>query len=105
VNRAFTNKNGNSAYLKVAITEPISIACMDGALFSDICICVQRTIPTAELIVRNYLFHLINGLLISYKGAMKLYFVTSRGLDALELIYYQRERRSTSYTDLVLKLE
>jgi hypothetical protein len=105
VNRAFTNKNTNSVYLRVAITEPILIACIDGAPFSEICMSVQKAIPVAERVIRNYLFHLINGLLVSYKGVMKLYFVTPRGLDFLEIIYCQRERGGTNYTDLALKLE
>lgn len=106
VNRAFTNKNVNSVYLKVAITEPILIACTDGAPFSEIYLGVQKIIPTTtKLVVRNYLFHLINSLLVSYKGVMKMYFITPRGLDVLGIIYYQRERRSANYTDLTIKLE
>jgi hypothetical protein len=106
VNQAFTNKNVNSVYLRVAITEPILIACIDGASFSEIYLGVQKIISTTtQLVVRNYLFHLINSLLVSYKGVMKMYFVTPRGLDVLEIIYYQRERSSANYTDLTLKLE
>ena len=106
VNRTFTNKNVNSVYLRVAITEPILIACIDGAPFSEIYLGTQKTIPTTtRRVVRNYLFHMINSLLVSYKGVMKLYFITSRGLDVLEIIYYQRERGSANYTDLTLKLE
>lgn len=105
MNRAFTNKNTNSIYLRVAIIEPILIACIDGAPFPEIYMSVQKAIPATERVVRNYLFHLINGFLVSYKGVMKLYFVTPRGLDVLEIIYYQRERGSTNYTDLALKLE
>ena len=59
VNRTFTNKNTNSVYLKVAITEPILLACIDGASLSEIHQSVHKTIPTTKRVVRNYLFYLI----------------------------------------------
>lgn len=105
VDRAFTNKNANSVYLRVAITEPILLACIDGASLPEICLSVQRISPTSERIIKNYLFHLINSVLVSYKGIMKLYFITPRGLDILEIIYFQREKGIVNYSDLTLKIE
>jgi hypothetical protein len=104
VNRTFTNKNTNSVYLKVAITEPILLACIDGASLSEIHQSVHKTIPTTELVIRNYLFHLTNRVLVSYTGIMKMYFITPRGLDMLEIIYFQRERGFGNYTDLTIKI-
>lgn len=105
MNRTFTNKNTNSMYLKVAITEPILLACIDGASLCEIHLNVQKTIPTTERVIRNYLFHLINSFLVSYKGIMKMYFITPRGLDMLEIIYFQREREIANYADLTIKIE
>ncbi len=105
VNRAFANKNANSVYLRVAVTEPILLSCVDGAPLYEIRLCVQKTIPTSERVIRNYLFHLINSFLVSYKGIMKLYFITPRGLDLLEIIYFQRERKIAGYTDLTIKID
>ena len=106
MNRTFTNKNTNSIYLKVAITEPILLSCIDGASLSEICQIVQKTIPTTtERVVRNYLFYLINSFLVSYKGIMKMYFITPRGLDMLEIIYFQREGEIANYADLTIKIE
>jgi hypothetical protein len=93
-------------YLKVAITEPILLACIDGASLSEIHQNVHKTIPTTtKRVVRNYLFYLINSFLVSYKGIMKMYFVTPRGLDILEIIYFQRERETANYADLTIKIE
>jgi hypothetical protein len=105
VDRVFTNKKTDSIHLKVAITEPILLACIDGASLLEIHLRVYKTIPTTERIIRNYLFHLINSFLVSYKGIMKMYFVTPRGLDILEIIYFQRKRGIANYTDFVLKIE
>jgi hypothetical protein len=105
VNRTFTNKNANSVYLRVAITEPILLACMDGASLSEIHQSIQKTIPTSEHIIRKYLFHLTNSFLVSYKGIMKMYFITPRGLDMLEIIYFQRERGLGNYTDLTIRIQ
>jgi hypothetical protein len=105
VNRTFTNKNANSVCLRVAITEPILVACIDGASLSEICLGVQKTISTTKRDIRNYLFHFINTFLVSYKGIRKMYFITPRGLDVLELIYFQRERGIGNYADLTIKIE
>ena len=105
MNRTFTNKNANSMYLRVTITEPILLACRDGASLSEIRLSVQKTIPTTERVIRNYLVHLINSFLVSYKGIMKMYFITPRGLDILEIIYFQREREIANYADLTIKIE
>ncbi len=105
VDRVFTNKNTNSVYLKVAITEPILLACIDGASMPEISLSVQRIIPISDRTIRNYLFHLINSFLVSYKGIMKLYFIAPRGLDTLEIIYFQREKGIVNYADLMLKIE
>ena len=105
MNRTFTNKNTNSMYLKVAITEPILLACIDGASLSEIHQSVHKTIPTTERVIRNYLFYLINSFLVSYKGIMKMYFITPRGLDVLEIIYFQREREIANYANLTIKIE
>ena len=105
MNQTFTNKNTNSMYLRVAIAEPILLACIDGASLSEIRLSVQKTIPTTERVIRNYLFYLINSFLVSYKGIMKMYFITPRGLDILEIIYFQREREIANYADLTIKIE
>ena len=105
VNRALTNNNANSVYLRVAITEPILLSCIDGASLSEIYLSVRKTTPATELAVRNYLYHLVNSILISYKGLMKMYFITLRGLDMLEIIYYQRQRGVMNYSALTIKIE
>lgn len=61
VNRAFTNKNANSMYLKIGITEPVLfLACLDGASLSEILLRVNKIIPTVKFTIKIYLFHLIN---------------------------------------------
>lgn len=105
MDRVFTNKKTDSIYLRVSITEPILLACIDGAPLQEIHLRVCKTIPTTERIIRNYLFHLINSFLVSYKGIMKMYFVTPSGLDMLEIIFFQRKRGIANYTDLALKIE
>lgn len=105
MNRALTNKNSDSVYLRVAITEPILLTCIDGASLSEICLSVQKSTPVTELAVKNYLYHLINSILVSYKGIMKMFFITPRGLDMLEIIYYQRRKGIMNYSALTIKIE
>ncbi len=99
------NNNTNPVYLKVAITEPILLACIHGSSFSEICLSVQRMIPTSELVLREYVFYLLNSSFISYHGNKKMYLIEPAGLDLLEIISVQAVRRIVEYSDLTLKIE
>jgi len=104
MNHECTNNN-NPDYLKVAITEPVLLACIDGSSFSEIQLSVQRVIPTPELVLRECLFYLLNSSFISYRGIKKKYFIEPAVLEVLEIIYVQAERRIVEYSDLALKIE
>ncbi len=99
------NNNTNPVYLKVAITEPVLLACIYGSSFSEIYLSVQRVIPTSELVLREYIFYLLNSSFISYNGIEKIYSIEPAGLELLEVIYVQAERRIVEYSDLTLKIE
>lgn len=99
------NNNTNPVYLKIAITEPVLLACINGSSFSEIYLSLQRVIPTSELILREYIFYLLNSSFISYNGIEKIYFIEPAGLELLEIIYFQAERRIVEYSDLTLKIE
>ena len=99
------NNNTNPVYLKIAITEPVLLACINGSSFSEIYLSVQRVIPTSELVLREYIFYLLNSSFISYNGIEKIYFIEPAGLELLEIIYFQAERRIVEYSDLTLKIE
>lgn len=105
MNRECINKNDNSVYLKVSITEPILLACINGSLFSEIDLSVQRVIPTCELVLREYIFYLVSNSFISYNGIRKIYLIEPAGLDLLEIIYEQAKRRIIDYVDLTIKIE
>ena len=62
-------------------------------------------IPTSELILREYIFYLLNSSFISYNGIEKMYFIEPAGLELLEIICFQAERRIVEYGDLTLKIE
>jgi len=108
MNHECTNNNNNKTnpvYLKVVIIEPILLACIHGSSFSEIDRCVQRVIPSSDLVLREYTFYLLNSSFISYNGIEKKYFIEPSGLELLEVIYVQAERRIVEYHELTLKIE
>lgn len=105
MSRECINENANPVYLKTAITEPILLACINGSSFSEIYLSLQRVIPTSELVLRKYIFYLANNSFISYNGIRKIYLIERDGLDLLEIIYIQTERRIVDYADLTIKIE
>ena len=60
--------NNNPVYLKIAITEPVLLACINGSSFSEIYLSVQSVIQTSELILREYMFYLLNSSFIPHNG-------------------------------------
>lgn len=66
---------------------------------------VQNIVPISESALRKYIFYLINSSFISYDGRKKLYVIESGGLNMLEVIYDQIEKRTVEYTDLMIKIE
>jgi hypothetical protein len=105
MNHEYTNNSTNPVYLKVVIIEPILQACIDGSSFIEVYLSVQRVIPSSELVLREYMFYLLNSSFISYNGIKKKYIIEPSGLDLLEVIYVQAERRVVEYSDLTLKIE
>ncbi len=107
MNHECTNNNNDSnpVYLKVAIIAPILLACIHGSSLFETYKSVQRVIPTSESIFREYIFYLLNSSFISYNGIEKIYVIEPPGLELLEIIYVQAERRIVEYSDLTLKIE
>jgi hypothetical protein len=57
------------------------------------------------LILREYIFYLLNSSFISYNGIEKIYFIEPTGLELLEIIYIQAGRRIVNYSDHTLKIQ
>jgi hypothetical protein len=103
LNTEFCNNKEDSIYLKVSIVEPILASCIDGALFSDLSLNLQRAVTEESL--KEYLFHLVNGLFITYNGKKRIYLICDYGIDLLRLIYIQKERNIVDYMGLSIKVE
>lgn len=73
MNRRYAPKNVDSVYLKIAIVEPILLACIYGSSFSEIKLTFQTVLPTLELDLREYIFYLIDNSFISYDGSKKTF--------------------------------
>lgn len=103
MNTEFCNNKEDSIYLKVSIVEPILTSCIDGAIFSDLSLNLQRAVTEESL--KEYLFHLVNGLFITYNREKRIYLICDYGIDLLKLIYIQKERNIVDYMGLSIKVE
>jgi hypothetical protein len=105
MNRQRINEGINPIYLKVAITESILLACIQGSSFSEIELYVLRGSSTSKIIMKEYLYHLVNNSFISYNRIRKVYLIEENGWDLLYRIYSQRESSISDYADLIIKVE
>ena len=103
MNTEYSDNQINCIYLKVSIVEPILLSCIDGISFPDIQLNLQRV--TTEMVLKGYLFHLVNNMFITYNGKEKVYLISDCGIDLLRLIYIQKDRKIVDYLDLYLKVE
>jgi hypothetical protein len=93
-------------YLKASVIEPILVACIDKASFTDIHGYVQRVLPdTTEGETKEHLFYLISGSFINYTGKSMIYSTSQNGIDLLAIIYSQIDLRIVDYSDLKVKVE
>lgn len=103
MNTEYSNNKESCIYLKVSIVEPILLSCINGMTFPDIQLNLQRV--TTEMVLKEYLFHLVDSMFITYNGKKKVYLICDCGIDLLRLIYIQKERKIVDYLDLYLKVE
>lgn len=87
MSRHCSPQNFDSVYLKVAIIEPILLACMNESSFSEIHLTCKRVVPMPDLVLREYIYYLIDNSFISYNGSKKTYCIEPSGLDLLSHIY------------------
>ncbi len=105
MNRERINEDINPIYLKVAITESILLSCIKGSSFSEIESHIPRVISTSKIVLREYIYHLVNNSYISYNRVKKIYLIEANGWGLLYRIYAQRESSISDYTDLIIKIE
>jgi hypothetical protein len=103
--KEFDSSEVNSVYLKVIIVEPILLSCIDESSFSDIRSYLQRVVSTTDVVVKEYLFYLINGSFIKYVGIKKIYLICKNGIELLNVIYILQKEKVVDYNDLAIKLE
>ena len=104
MNQEDIKRKKDPTYLKACITESILLSCLNGSLFSDIDTRLQAVMPSSELILREYLQHLVNNSFISFHRIKKVYMIEPRGLNLLHMIYTQRKRTTQNYADLLIKI-
>lgn len=97
------NKDNDTIYLKVSIVEPILVSCINDVSFSEIYLKLQKI--TSGRILKEYLFHLIDGLFIVYNGKKRTFKTCECGFELLYLIHIQADRNIVDYKDLSIKVE
>ena len=95
-----------SICLKLFIVEPILIACIDKASFTEIRGYVQRVIPNiTESEVKEHLYYLITDSFVNYTGKNKLYSISQVGIDFLDIFYSQKNVRILDNWNPIVKVE
>lgn len=105
MNQEFPNSINGPVCLKVAIAEPILLCCINEASFSEIYLNIQNIIPIPKMILKMYIYHLVNNAFVSYSGSTSAYLTEDCGKDLLEVIYTQRKKTHTNFRDLMIEID
>ena len=69
--------------MQAANFQPILIACMTDMTFSDLNSTIRRTLPIPKVLIKKYLFYLIENELIYYNGKINAYTINVKGIHLL----------------------
>lgn len=105
MDQQFPNNINGPVCLRVAVAEPILLCCINEASFSEIYLNIQNIIPISKMILKMYIFHLVNNAFVSYNGIRSAYVTEDCGKDLLEVIYTQRRKTQTNFSDLMIEID
>jgi predicted transcriptional regulator len=97
--------NENTLVMQAAIFQPILIACMTDMTFSDLSSAICRTLPISKVLIKKYLFYLIENELISYNGKKRVYTTNVKGIHLLFRIELKKFNERLNLDDILLYVE
>lgn len=97
--------NDNTLVMQAAIFQPILIACMTYMTFSGPSSTVCRTLPISKVLIKKYLFYLIENELIYYNGKNRAYTTNVKGIHLLLKIELKKFSEKLTLDDILLYTE
>ena len=97
--------NDNTLVLHAAIFQPILIACMTDMTFASLSSTICRTLPNSKVLIKKYLFYLIENELISYNGKNRVYITNVKGIRLLLKIELKKFSEKLTLDDILLYIE
>ena len=97
--------NDNTLAMQASITQPILIPCMTDMTFSDLNSIICRTLPISKILIKKYLFYMIENELIYYNGKNTVYTTTVKGIHLLFRIELKKFSKKLTLDDILLYTE
>ena len=97
--------NDNTLVMQAAIFQPILIACNTDMTFSDLNSTICRTLPISKVLIKKYLFYLIENELIYYNEKNNVYTTNVEGIHLLIKIELKKFSEKLTLNDILLYTE
>ncbi len=99
------NYDIKSPKLQAVIVEPILLSCINGVSICQLSFEIQSMLPLPYLVLKKYLFNLINYELVSYNGQKQVYKTEDGGFDLLYMINKEKKMTTVDGEDIVITIE
>jgi len=97
--------NDNTLVMHASIFQPILIACMTDMTFSDLNSTICRTLPVSKILIKKYLFYMIEDELTYYNGKNNIYTATVKGIHLSIKIELKKLSEKLTLDDVLLYTE
>jgi predicted transcriptional regulator len=99
------SKDIESPELQATIVEPILKCCINKPSILELSWSVQTMLSLPCYIIKNYLFYLIDYEVISYNGQKRIFTITDRGYELLDMIEKETRQEKKDIKDISVVFE
>jgi predicted transcriptional regulator len=99
------NKGIKTPELKASIVEPMLTICIEGLSILEISWKIQTMMVLPFIIIKRYLFYLIDYEVMRYDGQKQIFTTTDEGHNLLDMIDKEKKQENNDINDITITFE
>jgi predicted transcriptional regulator len=99
------NKDIKSPELKASIVEPLLTICIKGLSIFEISWKIQTMMVLPYIIIKRYIFYLIDYEVMRYDGQKQIFTTTYEGHNLLDMIDKEKKQENNDINDIIITFE
>jgi predicted transcriptional regulator len=99
------NKDIKSPELEASIVEPMLTICIEGLSIFEISWKIQTMMVLPYIIIKRYLFYLMDYEVMRYDGQKQIFTTTYEGHNLLDMIDKEKKQENNDINDIIITFE